>query len=364
MNKYKFIIVLLAGFLFVFYSCNNKNNPVVPQEKPYPSGIPDWNSSEYNWIDSSYIQWWEYPRSPKFAISILDCSPDGNNLIVQDLSYKKVYTFNLKNRSFEFNLLGKSIIAEWSGSNKLIIFGFESYNKNEMYCIFNWGRKNYYYIPMPDSFDLYSGAVKWWITDTTFLTALMKPNDKISHIYEFNIYPPYDFKIREDLNYNFVQNKNLRYSVEDDTINKFHTILIIRNEKNELINSYQIHGITFPQSQIVISPDGKYLAFIGNVDLTNTRRYDLFMQNGMDGNLVILKLDESNSVNLIYRLFPDYNNHYHGKFYSQYINIGAWSSDSKYFYHTYYLADSTIQIVKRNIYSGKVEFLTNLKAAL
>ena len=342
-------------------SCDNKNNPTIPQDKPFPSGVPDWNSSEYDWIDSSFIHWWEYPKSPKYAISILDCSPDGNNLILQDLSFSKVYSFDVNSWKFKFLIEGNNAQAEWSTSGMLIGFGFASYNNNEKYCIFNWEKRSFYFIPPPDSFNDISGTFKWWDDDSTFLTSFMKAGDKRSHIYSVEIAPPYKIQIREDLNYDFEQYNELRYSISDDTINKFHSFLEIKNNKNVTQSKNVINGVTFPQSEIKISPNGKYLAFIGSADLTNTKRYDLFMQNGMGGNLVILKLDELSPGNLIYRFFPDYTNHYHGKFYSQYINIGAWSSDSKYFYHTFYQPDSTIQIVKRNIFSGNIEFLTNLK---
>lgn len=364
MDKNKLIVLILVGILSLLYSCSNKDNPVIPQEKPYPSGIPDWNSSEFDWIDSSYIHWWECPKSPKYAISILDCSPDGNNLIVQDLSNNKINVFNQNMKHFEFILNGLSMSADWSKSGKLIGFGFETTDNNNKYGVYNWENNNFSYIIPPNSFDWYSGTFQWWDTDSTFLTDFMKNSDPMSYPYIVNIYTPIKIQKREDLNYNFEQYKNQRYTFNVDSIDKFNCILEIKNDNNIIISSYRIPGLSSAQvTSLKISPDGKYLAFVGSADLTGTKRYDLFMQNGMGGNLVILKLDELNSGNLIFRFFPDFNNHYHGKFYSQYINIGAWSSDSKYFYHTYYLADSTIQIVKRNIYTGNVEFMTDLKAA-
>jgi hypothetical protein len=359
----KLIIVLVVGTLFLFYSCSNKDNPVTPQDKPYPVGIPEWNSREYDWIDSSYIHWWEYPKPPKYAISILGCSPDGNNLIVQDLSYSKVYIFDVNNNIFKFLINGNNVQADWSKSGRLIGIGLSSLTNLNKYIIYDWEKKSYYFISAPDTFKWVSETFEWWEQDSTFLTTFMKADDKISHRYEVNIHPPYKLKIRDDLNYDFTQNNNFRYTFNNDSSSHFHCYLEIKDLNNGTIGSYLIPGITFPQSSILISPDGEYLAFIGSADLTGTKRYDLFMQNGLGGNLVILKLDELSAGNLIYRFFPDYNNHYRGKFYSQYINIGAWSSDSKYFYQTYYQPDSTIQIVRRNIYTGNVEFLTNLKAA-
>ncbi len=360
------IVMLLLSIIIL--SCGSDNNPVNPQEEAYPSGIPDWNDSTFDWIDSTVIGELEYPKSPKWGISAFECSPDGKDLIiqVQTKSSNEILTFNLN--SLGFTLLMNRIIcnADWDSKGDLIGFGFNSINnRNEKYCIYNWKTKNYYYLPIPDTFTYFSCSFKWWDSDTTFLTWFKTTNDKISHTYLMNINPPYTIQIREDLSYDFESYKNYRYCFNHDSEPlKSNRILLIKNENNDILSSYELPGNTRATSvSQAISPDGKYLAFIASADMSGTKWYQLFYGNGMDNNLVIVKLDELNSGNIIYRMFPDYNNSRHWKFGNVDRNIGAWSADSKYFYHSYYLADSTVQIVKRNIYSGKVTFLTDLKSA-
>ncbi len=362
MNK---LLMLLSTALcmFLFFRCGC-DNPVAPDGDAWPSGLPDWDSSEYDWIDSSYLDWWEYPASPKFALSIFECSPDGQNLIIQN-SGNRVSTFNVNSRQFTFLISRLICNADWNSKGDVIGFGFESYDNDDVrYCIFNWHTKDYYYVPAPDTFEDVSSGFKWWGSDTTFLTAFTGYHDKESHRYLVNINPPYNYEFRENLDYNFTSYKNYRYCFSGDSLNhlgrNYHTYLDVKNEKNELLGRYRIDGLTSAWTP-VISPNGRYLAFRCFADLKNTKRYksDMFEFGGLG----IIDLQNLNSGNVLYRFFPDYENSMRGKFYSSSISIGSWSADSKRFYHTWYLPDSTVQIVKRDIYSGKVTQLTDLKSA-
>ena len=363
-NKY---LILFYFFFLLLLSCNNKNNPITTiPEKPYPSGYPDWNSKDFNWLDSCDLN--IYPEiSPKFCIWVEESSPNGSTLLIQDIVNTRVLEFTINNESF--NLLINRYIraARWSNDGKMIGFEFNSYGKDDVLCIFNYFNKSYYYIPVPDSFKIAFGRFIWFNGDSTFITDLMGPHDKVSYPFLININTPYQFNKKVELNYRFDQFKNLRYCFSGDSINKqtgryYNTYLEIKNDSNISLSKYIIPGITLAYPPR-ISSDGKYLAFYCETDLTNTIRYKNGLGYRSFSGLGIIDLNNLNPANIVYRFFPDFTNCLHNKSRSLLYTTGAWSVDSKYFFHSWFKEDSTIQIVKRNIYTGNIEFLTNLKSA-
>jgi len=370
MKSYKFIILIIS-ISILFLSCNKKDNPVIvtPQENPYPSGLPNWNSKEFDWIDTAYTimgNLYIYPVNPKYCFTVEGCSPDGNTLLIQQIGNPWVFTYNLNSKIFN-SIINRSIAAaKWTTDGNIIGFQFESYSNNDIYYIYNLTNNNNYFIPVADTFQAVFGEYFWWQGDTTYLTGFMGPSDKISHSYLVNINAPYKMQKRDDLNYGFEPYKNRRYCFTGDSINNqtsrnFTNFLEIKNDSNITIGKYPLPGISQPE-MMRISPNGKYIAFLAWADLTNTKRYrsDFTEFYGLG----IIDLQNLSQGNIIYRYFPDFTNRYRRNSNVNAFTLGAWSSDSKYFYHPYIREDTTVQIVKRNIYTGSFEFLTNLTAPL
>ena len=359
--KYMVLVVLLV---FFFLSCSKKDNPISHQEKPYLTGLPNLDSKEYDWIDScgpTGIR----DINPYNCFTVRGCSPDGNLLLIQQTGNPWIFTYNLNSKIFN-PLLNRSIaVARWSSDGRKIGFQLDSYSNEDVYCIYHILDNSYYFIPINDSFQITFGQFLWWPGDSTFFTFLRGRIFHSSCPSIININYPYNTIIRKDLDYGFEPYKNLRYCLTGDSMNKIGryvtTFLEIKNDSNIIIGKYAIPGITSAYYQR-ISPDGRYLACYMAADLSNTKRYkyNYFELYGLG----ILDLQNCSSGNIIYRFFPDFTNTVHNNSSVLYYTLGEWSADSKYFYHSYFKEDSTVQIVKRDIYTGNIEYLTNLKTPL
>lgn len=359
MIKYINILILVV-FLVLFAECDKSDNPISNTVKPYPSGFPDWNNKEFDWIDTCYpppfLDWRVYPKN---SIILYACSPDGNALVVRNNGI--VAFFSTNSHLFTGLFPGDINDADWTDNGKYVGMSLSSNDKSKNYCIYDWTKKNYRYISIPDSFDMSDGYFRWFNGDSIFLTALNLPKTR-SYAYLVNINPPYQICRREDLSYTYEQYDNIRYDFTwKDYDNKGRgiiNILELKDTNNIVIKQYAFSGLN-DANFWKISPNGRYLAFYAGADITNSKR----KQEGVLG-LGVIDLQNLNGDNsILYRFFPDYMNCIHNKSFSLYYSntSGTWSSDSKYFYHSYFREDSTVKIVKRNIYTGAIEFLTDIK---
>jgi hypothetical protein len=361
MKSIKLILYFFCCLLFlnIFVSCE-KNNPV--ENHNLPDGIPDWNNKEFDWIVNMnespcwiYGDWW----FPKFYLGVRDISNDGNILLIH--TYDGLIFYDVNSRTIVDKLSGNFNFADYSNDGKKIIIT-ETKSSYTFIKIYNLIDKSWFDIILPDTAEIVVPIAIWLPGDTSLVTAIMYPHDNRSHAYSVEISPPHKLKLfpTYSLSSQFFNNK--AYDIKNlNTGSGDHGYYDVNLKISSIGDTSDAVGYLLPglASGYVynMSKSGNWLVARSRADFRNTR-FSLY--KSIDGLCVIDLRPNSATQYKIFRFFTDHVNalrncctYYDGA-------GGVVSKDDKYIYHEWIrMSDSTMQIVRRNIFTGEIEEISN-----
>lgn len=361
MKSIKIILYLFCSLILIiiFTGCD-KNNPV--NENILPDGIPDWNNKEFDWLENlrelpcrKYRDWW---WNPKFGISVSGISPDGNILLV--FAYDGLIFYEVNSRTIVDRLYGNFNSAEYSSDGKNLVIG-EMKGIYPVIKIYNLNNKSWSDIILPDTAALVGPAARWLPGDTSLVTEIMFPKDKRSHSYSIGISPPHTLKLFQSytLGLQFYSEKaydinNFNSGTGDFGYYDVYLKISSIGDTNDA-KSYLLPGLASGYAYNM-SKSGNWLVLYAQADLRNTR----FSEYKYIDGLTVIDLRPNGATQFkIFRFFTDHINAVKNcVFYSS--PGGVVSKDDKYIYHEWIrMSDSTMQIVRRNIFTGEIEEISN-----
>ncbi|MES2766415.1 MAG: hypothetical protein V4642_11125 [Bacteroidota bacterium] len=202
--------------------------------------------------------------------------------------------------------------------------------------------------------------------DSSFLIgAAYLLNNAIQHdLFSVNITPPFTQKRLIVPGYSPDFKNTNYYSIDAIGYNEYtgthsEVRLIIGSLTDSTIKKTykldKINSLSKPDSRM--SSDGNWLAVNVGASMSNTKYAD----RTSIGGLAIIDLREGSSTQYqVYRFFPDYMKGGCNCANLDYSPGMAWSADGKYLYHQQIrISDSTTQLVRREIRTGKTEEISN-----
>lgn len=195
----------------------------------------------------------------------------------------------------------------------------------------------------------------WLPGDTALNVGIILNNAVRSYSYAMGVTSPYRLSKLPDPYYD-AYTGTAGIAVEGDNRNVRLRIGQIGNVDS--MRTYSLSaGIIEAAGFSRVSSDGNWLAFRMDADIGGSR----FGFAGKVTSLGIIDLRPGSSTQYqLYRVFPDYTNTYRNCSSAWFFSGVAWSGDGKYVYHEQVrIADSTTQIVRRDVRTGKVEPVSN-----
>jgi hypothetical protein len=245
--------------------------------------------------------------------------------------------------------------VEWSHNGQYIA-GVSYYpSLQQSLALYVVAEDRWQFLPLPDSTDNIPPIVSWLPGDTSLAVGFLFPSDIRSHSYDLGIKPPHAFALSPEPHFNIFAGST-GIAVEGSNRNVRLRVGQIGNVDS--MKTYSLStGIIAATGFNRISSDGNWMLFRMDADIGGSR----FGFAGKVTSLGIIDLRPGSSTQYqLYRVFPDYTNTYRNCSAAWFFSGGAWSGDGKYVYHEQVrIADSTTQIVRRDIRTGKVVAVSN-----
>ena len=320
----------------------------------------DWNDPRYDWIGYYLDSCMYYAElrinwSPKFGIRVNGASPDGRTLALR--TGEGLALYDIDSRSTRTIVTGLFDHVTWSSNGRYIAAArFDPPTNQEAYVIYDVARATWYHLPVPDGATSTVPYINWLAGDSLVKIGLLYPGDRHSHAYSIGIRSPHLITKLGGPYYGQYFGKvgylvaglgarvKLHVGPVDDTTG-WHL--------------YPLSGVEREEGFTRISPDGRWLGFRMRVDLTGTRFDTMWGKATILPALGVIDLRPGSRTRYqLYRIFVDYSNIHRN---CGYANNGfAWSPDGRYIYHEWVrMRDSTTQIVRRELESGRIEEISD-----
>jgi hypothetical protein len=357
--------VLVAIMVLALASC--KEDPPVQQPpgtdttkhedttKPAPTGMPDWNDPQHDWLlkRDSVCAWRDIAKdywTPKFSFLVTDASPDGRRILL--LFGDRTAIYDTTTRDIHTVFPFGCEFAEWSHDGRYIA-GVSNYPAiQQRFVLYDVVADRWQFLPLPDSTEGVNPVLHWMPGDSSILVGVNFFKSAGYHTLQI-VQPHRITKSTYTLGYRYANGQV--YTIAGPSTG---AELRVASLTDSLVwKSYSLSGLLWAGENVRISPDGNWMLFRMDADIAGSR----FGSAGKVTSLGIIDLGPGSSTQYqLYRVFPDYTNTYRNCSAAWFFSGGAWSGDGKYVYHEQVrIADSTTQIVRRNVRTGKVEPVSN-----
>ena len=330
--------------------------------QPAPTGMPNWNDPQHDWLRTrdSICAWRDISSdywTPKFGFHVMGTSPDGRRILLSLGGRVAIYDTTTRDLHTVFPFGCE--YAEWSHDGRYIA-GVSNYPAiQQRFVLYEVATDRWQFLPLPDSVDVVAPVLTWLPGDTSIVVGILYRNEARSHSYSMVVTSPYVKTLLPDPHFD-VFGDVMGFSVDGPDRQMRLRVGVIGNIDS--MKSYPLStGIITATGFSRISSDGNWLAFRMDADLTGSRfQKGSSVANKVTSLGVIDMRSGSSTQYQLYRVFPDYTNTYRNCSSAWFFSGVAWSGDGKYVYHEQVrIADSTTQIVRRDVRTGKVEAVSN-----
>lgn len=366
-------LYLCALFLSIWSGACGKDNPVTPGPPDAPLGMPNWNDTAYTWardfdgLCGKYYSIGSY-WAPKFYFRVMDASSDGRQILVG--SPGKLLVYDTATHMVRSVLPFYCTDADWSRDGRYIAAikgGMRP--KSEQIVIYDVEADDWWYLPLPDTIGFINLYLQWMPLDTALLISPNFPGmDDYATIGVQHPHAIIPFDVRS---LGVVFSESEAFSIvneySDPNTSKAERVDLRVGAVGDTVNwrLYPMPGIFRSVGPNRLSTSGDWLAFGFDADVHGT----LLSTGGVATDYLpcigVIDLRSGSATQYkLYRVFADYTETYRNCS-ALWRDVGvAFSGDGKYLYHEWVRrSDSTMQIVRREIRTGRVEEMTNFLAA-